>query len=270
MLSAVRAYLVERPLADEVGPLARRLARQSYQRHFAIALALAASFHLTVMLASLGVRALVPPSIEETIPFHIDIGPTVRHPLPPPPIAPPKPPEEVLKPPAAPPEFTAPPDGKPVPVPEEQADAKTIRSDEQRRFIDPAIDTEGLGDEDPGGPLPGDGDPLGGFGPPGGERPDPGAFVVVEKQPELVVAPTPAYPELAKLARIEGVVTVRALVGRDGKVKEVILLKGAHDLLDRAALDAARSYVFTPALQNKTPVPVWVSIPFRFKLYGGD
>lgn len=270
MLSAVRAYLVERPLADEVGPLARRLARQSYQRHFAIALALAASFHLTVMLASLGVRALVPPDVDDTFTIVCGFTPGIRDPLPPPPIEPPKPPEEVLKPPAAPPEFTAPPDGKPVPVPEEQADAKTIRSEEQRDFINPVLDTEGIGDEHPGGDLPGDGDPLGGFGPPDGDRPDPAAFVPVEKQPQLVVAPTPAYPELAKLARIEGVVTVRALVGRDGKVKEVILLKGAHDLLDRAALDAARSYVFTPALQNKTPVPVWVSIPFRFKLYGGD
>lgn len=270
MLSAARAYLVERPLADEVGPLARRLARQSYQRHFAIALALAASFHLTVMLASLGVRALIPPSIEETIPIYkIDIGPTVRRPLPPPPIAPPKPPEEVLKPPAAPPVFKAPPDGKPVPVPEEQAAGQTIRSMEQRGVLDPAIDTEGIGDEHAGGAEIGDDDGVGGF-PPASERPDPAAFIPVEKQPELIVAPMPAYPELAKLARIEGLVTVRALVGRDGKVKEVILLKGAHDLLDRAALDAARSYVFTPALQNQTPVPVWVSIPFRFKLCGSN
>ena len=268
MLSAVRAYLVERPLADEVGPLARRLARQSYQRHFAIALALAASFHLTVMLASLGVRVLIPPSVEELIPTRVHFGPTIRYPDPPPRIAPPEPPAPRL--PAAPRVFTAPPDGKPVPVTKEQADAQTIRNDAQRSVIDPAIDTEGIGDEDPGRAGIGDDDNVGSFGPPAVDRPDPGIFIAVEKEPALVVAPTPIYPELAKLARIEGVVTVRALVGRDGKVKEVILLKGVHDLLDRAALDAARGYVFTPALQNKTPVPVWVSIPFRFKLYGGD
>jgi protein TonB len=79
--------------------------------------------------------------------------------------------------------------------------------------------------------------------------------------------PAPEYPELAKLARIEGTVHVRVLVGRDGRVRDTILVKGAHAILDQEALAAAKRAIFTPAIQQQKPVPVWVTIPFRFSLH---
>jgi protein TonB len=91
-------------------------------------------------------------------------------------------------------------------------------------------------------------------------------FRVVEEEPRLVEGRPPVYPGLAREARIEGTTVVRALVGRDGKVKEVLVVRSAHDLLDRAAVEATRDYVFTPAIQSGRPVAVWVSIPFRFTL----
>jgi TonB family protein len=60
---------------------------------------------------------------------------------------------------------------------------------------------------------------------------------------------------------------VRVLVGRDGKVKDTVLGKAVNGILDEAALEAAKHYVFKPAMQNKKPVAVWVAIPFNFKLY---
>jgi TonB family protein len=38
-------------------------------------------------------------------------------------------------------------------------------------------------------------------------------------------------------------------------------------MLDSAALEAARRFVFQPALSNGHPVPVWVAVQFRFRLH---
>ena len=96
--------------------------------------------------------------------------------------------------------------------------------------------------------------------------PAPDEFIPVEEQPVIVEWKTPEYPRMAREAGIEGIVTVRALVGKDGKVRDAILGKGVHQLLDEAALAAAKECVFKPAIQNKNPVAVWVAIPFNFHL----
>jgi protein TonB len=180
------------------------------------------------------------------------------------------PPSLEAKPPAPPqfsfkaPEFKAPPSGIPVPVPKEEAPVTTIASQEQNPFASAEGDT-GLGSDLSAG-VP--------WGVEGGgdvvieeELPSPEDFVPVEQQPELVEKPPPVYPELAQMSKIEGTVIVRVLVGKDGKVKDAILGKGVNDMLDQAAIDAAKNYVFKPAMQNKKPVAVWVAIPFKFSLY---
>lgn len=93
-------------------------------------------------------------------------------------------------------------------------------------------------------------------------------YVYVEELPEPVVDPRPAYPEIALAAGVEGTVLVHALVDRDGKVVEVRANpKHTVPLLESAALDAARRWVFQPALANGHAVPVWVAIPFEFRLH---
>jgi protein TonB len=73
------------------------------------------------------------------------------------------------------------------------------------------------------------------------------------------------YPETARRAGIEGTVTIRALVGKDGKVEEAAVIAGPEELHE-AALDAAMNFVFTPAKQNDVPVKCWVQIPIKFEL----
>ncbi len=58
---------------------------------------------------------------------------------------------------------------------------------------------------------------------------------------------------------------VRALVGADGTVQKVMLLQSVVGL-DEAALEAAQTAVFRPALQQGQPVTVWVVIPIDFNL----
>jgi protein TonB len=96
--------------------------------------------------------------------------------------------------------------------------------------------------------------------------PDPGIFEYHEEYPSVATIVKPDYPDLARQAGVEGQVVVLALVGVDGHVKEVRLAKSVP-LLDAAAMDAVRKWVFTPALDNHHPVPAWVRVPVIFHLH---
>lgn len=258
---SLRAYLSERPVIEEWGPPARRLARRLYQRYFSIALVAAAALHFGSLLIGWGVHNMLAAREAESatkevrlVPYR-DLGapPSLES-------APAEPPKFAV----APPKPSAPPAAIPVPVVEEEAEATTIASQTQMPFASAEGDT-GLGDENMGGVPWGE---EGGTGLVIEEEalPSPDEFIPVEEQPVIVEFKTPEYPRMAREAGIEGVVTVRALVGKDGKVRDAILGKGVHQLLDEAAIAAAKECVFKPAIQNKNPVAVWVAIPFNFHL----
>jgi TonB family protein len=67
---------------------------------------------------------------------------------------------------------------------------------------------------------------------------------------------------------LEGNVFVKVWVDKEGKVRKVVLLKSDAPIFEEAAIAAAQQWVFTPAVMQKGPVSVWVSIPFRFRLTG--
>ena len=96
----------------------------------------------------------------------------------------------------------------------------------------------------------------------------PADFVDVDKEPVLVVKKEPAYPELAKRAGIEGKVWVKIWVDKTGMPRDVVVLKSDAEILNAAALAAARQFRFTPAYIKDRPVDVWVSVPFRFTTTG--
>jgi TonB family protein len=98
--------------------------------------------------------------------------------------------------------------------------------------------------------------------------PEFGIYVPVDELPNPVTQVKPVYPELAREAGVEGFVIVHALIGRDGHVLRVQAdSKLSNPLFNDAALDAARRWVFTPALANGHAVAVWLAIPFRFVLH---
>lgn len=101
-------------------------------------------------------------------------------------------------------------------------------------------------------------------------EPDPEVFLPVEKEPgvdyqklqRLVV-----YPELARKNGIEGTVTLRVLIDKDGVVRKLFVIDSENLLLEEAAINAVKSYgKFNPAIQNQEPIMCWVSIPIKFKL----
>jgi protein TonB len=102
----------------------------------------------------------------------------------------------------------------------------------------------------------------------GGGEPVTPEYFYHDVEPELVTAKDPVYPDFAREAGVEGNVVVWMLVGLDGRVESAVIHPpGRPTMLDQAALIAARTSVYTPALANGHPVRVWVSRTYRFKLH---
>ncbi len=95
--------------------------------------------------------------------------------------------------------------------------------------------------------------------------PAPDDFIAVESEPMRISIDSPVYPAVARTAGIEGTVEVRVLVGKDGKIKDVIYMSGPEGLKDAAEV-CARTAVFKPALMDHKPVEVWVLMPVTFRL----
>lgn len=75
----------------------------------------------------------------------------------------------------------------------------------------------------------------------------------------------PVYPALAKQARVSGTVELLGVLGTDGRIHELKVLRG-HPLLVNAALDAVRQWVFEPTLLNGQAVEVAAPITVNFIL----
>ncbi len=86
------------------------------------------------------------------------------------------------------------------------------------------------------------------------------------KPPEKTFFPSPQYTEIARKARIQGVVIVEAIIDKEGKVTNVKVLKGLPMGLDQAAVDAVSRWTFKPATLNGKPVAVIYNLTVNFQL----
>ncbi|HEX8069968.1 MAG TPA: energy transducer TonB [Pyrinomonadaceae bacterium] len=82
---------------------------------------------------------------------------------------------------------------------------------------------------------------------------------------KIISKPVPAYPALAKQARVSGVVTVEILVDESGRVISATATSG-HPLLREAARAAALQARFSPTLLTGQPVKVSGVITYNFVL----
>lgn len=78
--------------------------------------------------------------------------------------------------------------------------------------------------------------------------------------------PQPAYTEIARKARLQGVVIVQAIIDKQGNVTNVKLLKGLGMGLDQAAIDAIKKWRFEPATLHGKPVSVYYNLTVNFRL----
>jgi protein TonB len=100
------------------------------------------------------------------------------------------------------------------------------------------------------------------------EPPPPAAPVPVGgriQRPAKISDALPDYPDIARRARVEGIVIIQAIIGKTGLVEEATVLRSIP-LLDAAALAAVRQWRFTPTLLNGQPISVIMTVTVQFML----
>jgi len=78
----------------------------------------------------------------------------------------------------------------------------------------------------------------------------------------------PAYPPLARQARIQGVVILQAQISKEGNIQNLQLISG-HPMLAPAAIEAVKQRKYKPYLLNGEPVEVDTQVQVNFTLAGG-
>ncbi len=81
----------------------------------------------------------------------------------------------------------------------------------------------------------------------------------------IVSKPAPVYPELAKSARVSGVVHLAVVIAKDGTVQEIHSL-GGPALLIQSAMDAVKQWTYQPTFLNGEPVAVDTIVDVNFTL----
>lgn len=109
------------------------------------------------------------------------------------------------------------------------------------------------------------GDPLPAPPAPAATRKEPVRVGSDIRPPHKVSGVSPRYPTIAQASRVQGVVILEAVIGEDGTVQHVRVLR-SQPLLQDAAVEAVRQWRFTPTLLNGQPVPVVMTVTVAFTL----
>jgi periplasmic protein TonB len=99
--------------------------------------------------------------------------------------------------------------------------------------------------------------------PPPPVKPVPASTLVTP--PVKVRDASPVYPEVPRLARVEGQVVIEAVIGVTGDVVETRVLRSTP-MFTEAALAAVRQWKYRPTLLNGRPVPVVLTVTVTFRL----
>ncbi len=79
----------------------------------------------------------------------------------------------------------------------------------------------------------------------------------------LLTRVRPIYPPAALAARVSGIVLMQAIIGMDGHIKNLQIISGPA-LLQQAAVDAVKQWVYRPYLLNGEPIAVKTTINVIF------
>jgi protein TonB len=97
---------------------------------------------------------------------------------------------------------------------------------------------------------------------------DSGPYANVVSQAACLYCPEPPYTDDARKAKLQGVITVRVLIGVDGKARRIQVVKGLGLGLDETAIAAIRGWRFAPARDARNqPIASWATIETRFQLF---
>jgi periplasmic protein TonB len=100
-------------------------------------------------------------------------------------------------------------------------------------------------------------------------RPAPVKLLLVSHWAEgnLIYRVQPIYPPLARQARIQGTVELRAIVSKAGTIENLVVVSG-HPMLVKSAIEAVRQWRYRPYLLNGDPIEVETAVTVNFVLSG--
>ena len=83
----------------------------------------------------------------------------------------------------------------------------------------------------------------------------------------ILSKPEPGYTEEARRAGISGMVRLRLVLGADGKVRNILVMRTLSHGLTERAIAAARKIKFKPAIIGGLPVSQFVMVEYYFNIY---
>lgn len=85
------------------------------------------------------------------------------------------------------------------------------------------------------------------------------------KEPQVIYAPAPVFPPLARATKTEGNVVLDAVIDQTGHVVQVQAVSGPALLL-RAAMDAVTQWRYQPTILDGQPVSIRMHVTVKFRL----
>jgi protein TonB len=83
--------------------------------------------------------------------------------------------------------------------------------------------------------------------------------------PRMTHQVAPAYPQIARMQRVEGTVLLSVLVSENGQVQDVKVIRGVSALND-AAIQSVRKSSFAAGVKDGVRVKSWLAVGVAFKL----
>jgi TonB family protein len=83
--------------------------------------------------------------------------------------------------------------------------------------------------------------------------------------PRMTHQVAPAYPQIARMQRVEGTVLLSVLVGENGQVQDVRVIRG-NPALNEAAIQSVRKSSFAAGVKDGVHVKSWLAVGVAFKL----
>ena len=226
------------------------MARTGLRSHLSGTLPISIAIHLAALLAIFVVPLvanIVVPTVSVVMPEYVRVE------LPPPPV-----------------ESVRPPRAASVPTPVPQPGIPTHAPDEilpERPVPEPYV--PGALETNAGFPAAGalPGGPAISVAPPPAPPKPQGPIKVADLPvpPRKIVDVRPIYPEIARVAHIEGLVVLEAVLDPSGQVTQLRIIRSVP-MLDQAAMDAVRQWRYTPTMYYGKPVSVLMSITIKFSL----
>lgn len=86
------------------------------------------------------------------------------------------------------------------------------------------------------------------------------------QMPRKIKDVLPTYTEVARRARIEGVVILEIIIDKQGNVKNIKVLRGLPMGLTEAAIEAVKQWKYEPSTLNGKPIEIQGTVTVTFRL----